>query len=116
MWLSKHYTARGRPNPKGEGSTKQERLDAFKKTEQYRTGEKIAGLTPIQRFFLGYALGWLSQEREASLRRNLLSDVHAPAKWRVLGPLSNIPEFYEAFGVKPREPMWRPADARVKIW
>ena len=91
-------------------------LDAFKKTEQYRKGEKIAGLTPIQRFFLGYALGWLSQEREASLRRNLLSDVHAPAKWRVLGPLSNIPEFYEAFGVKPREPMWRPADARVKIW
>ena len=91
-------------------------LDAFKKTEQYRKGEKIAGLTPIQRFFLGYALGWLSQEREASLRRNLLSDVHAPAKWRVLGPLSNIPEFYEAFGVKPREPMWRPADARGKIW
>lgn len=91
-------------------------LDAFKKTEQYRKGEKIAGLTPIQRFFLGYALGWLSQEREASLRRNLLSDVHAPAKWRVLGPMSNIPEFYEAFGVKPSERLWRPADARVKIW
>ncbi len=91
-------------------------LDAFKKTEQYRKGEKIAGLTSIQRFFLGYALGWLSQEREASLRRNLLSDVHAPAKWRVLGPLSNIPEFYEAFGVKPSERLWRPADARVKIW
>ncbi|MEN9576399.1 MAG: hypothetical protein RL514_4254 [Verrucomicrobiota bacterium] len=91
-------------------------LDAFKKTEQYRKGEKIAGLTPIQRFFLGYALGWLSQEREASLRRNLLSDVHAPAKWRVLGPISNIPEFYEAFGVKPSERLWRPADARVKIW
>ncbi len=91
-------------------------LDAFKQTEQYRKGEPIAGLTPIQRFFLGYALGWLSHEREASLRRNLLSDVHAPAKWRVLGPMSNIPEFYEAFGVKPHQPMWRPADARVKIW
>ena len=91
-------------------------LDAFKQTEQYRKGEKIAGLTPIQRFFLGYALGWLSQEREASLRRNLLSDVHAPAKWRVLGPLSNLPEFYEAFGVKPNQAMWRPAEARVKIW
>lgn len=91
-------------------------LDAFKKTAQYRNGEKIAGLTPIQRFFLGYALGWLTQEREASLRRNLLGDVHAPPKWRVLGPLSNIPEFYEAFGVRPNQPLWRPADARVKIW
>ena len=91
-------------------------LDAFKKTEQYRKGEKIAGQTPMQRFFLGYALGWLTQQREASLRRNLLSDVHAPAKWRVLGPLSNIPDFYDAFGVQTTQPLWRPADVRVKIW
>ncbi|NBV24774.1 MAG: M13 family peptidase [Proteobacteria bacterium] len=91
-------------------------LEAFKKTEQYRNGETIAGLTPMQRFFLGYALGWLTQEREASLRRNLLGDVHAPPKWRVLGPLSNIPEFHEAFGVKPGQPLWRSPDARVKIW
>jgi putative endopeptidase len=91
-------------------------LDAFKKTEQYQKGEKIAGYTPLQRFFMGYALGWLSQEREARLRDALLSDVHAPAKWRVNGPLSNIPDFYEAFGVKPGQPMWRPENQRVKIW
>ena len=91
-------------------------LDAFKKTEQFKRGEMIAGLTPTQRFFLGYALGWLGHEREASLRRQLLSDVHAPAKWRVLGPVSNIPEFYEAFGVKSGQPLWRPAGDRVKIW
>src|SRR6202043_3668547 len=63
-------------------------IDAFKKTEQYQKGEKIAGYTPMQRFFLGYALSWLSQEREDLLRQALLSDVHAPAKWRVNGPLS----------------------------
>jgi len=91
-------------------------LDAFKKTEQYRKGEKIAGYTPMQRFFLGYALGWLSQQREANLRTGLLSDVHAPAKWRVNGPLANVPEFYEAFGVKQGQPMWRPENQRVKIW
>ncbi|HSH94499.1 MAG TPA: M13 family metallopeptidase, partial [Roseimicrobium sp.] len=91
-------------------------LEAFKKTEQYRKGETIAGLTPVQRFFLGYALGWLTQERQAVLRSNLLGDVHSPAKWRVLGPMSNIPEFYESFGVKPGQPMWRPPEARVKIW
>ena len=91
-------------------------LDAFKKTEQYKKGEKIGGLTPIQRYFLGYALGWMSQERDEVLREHLLADVHAPAKWRVLGPLSNIPEFYEAFGIKEGDPMWRPEAERVHIW
>ncbi len=91
-------------------------LDAFKKTEQYRSGAKIGGLTPIQRYFLGYALGWMLQEREESLRRQLLSDVHAPAKWRVIGPLSNISEFHEAFGIKPGQPMWRAPEVHVKVW
>jgi hypothetical protein len=50
------------------------------------------------------------------LRQRLLSDVHAPAKWRVLGPMSNIPEFYKAFGVKPGQPMWRAPSERVRIW
>jgi putative endopeptidase len=91
-------------------------LDAFKKTEQYQKGEKIGGLTPLQRYFLGYALGWMTQQREERLRARLLSDVHAPAKWRVLGPLSNIPEFYDAFGIKPGQPMWRAEADRVRIW
>ncbi|MFL6593058.1 MAG: M13 family metallopeptidase [Luteimonas sp.] len=91
-------------------------LEAFEKTEQFRKGEKIGGLTPTQRYFLGYALGWMSQQRDERLRQRLLSDVHAPAKWRVLGPLSNIPEFYQAFDVKPGQPMWRPPQERVRIW
>lgn len=91
-------------------------LDAFKKTEQYKAGKSIGGLTPTQRYFMGYAIGWLNQQRDAQLRQRLLSDVHAPAKWRVLGPMSNIPEFYEAFGVKPGQPMWRAEADRVRIW
>lgn len=91
-------------------------LDAFRKTEQYRNGVKIGGLTPLQRYFLGYALGWMTQQREEVLRSRLLSDVHAPAKWRVIGPLSNIPEFYEAFAIKAGQPMWRPEAQRVRIW
>ena len=50
------------------------------------------------------------------LRRGLLSDVHAPPKWRVIGPLANIPEFYEAFGVTPGQPMWLADEAHVRIW
>jgi putative endopeptidase len=91
-------------------------IDAFKKTEQYKKGEKIAGYTPMQRFFLGYALSWLFEQQDESLRRGLLSDVHAPPKWRVNGPLSNIPDFYEAFGVKPGQAMWRAESDRVRIW
>ena len=91
-------------------------LDAFKKTEQFRSGKPIGGFTPLQRFFLGYAFAWIHQDREESLRAKLLSDVHAPAKWRVNGPLSNIPEFQEAFGINPGAPMWRPSESRVKVW
>ena len=91
-------------------------LDAFRKTEQYRRGESIDGMAPVQRYFLGYALAWMMKEREQMLRESLLSDVHAPAKWRVLGPLSNIPEFYAAFGVEPGQPMWRPEGERAQIW
>jgi putative endopeptidase len=58
----------------------------------------------------------MSQQREQKLRQRLLSDVHAPAKWRVLGPMSNIPEFYQAFHVKPGQPMWRAPRDRVRIW
>ncbi|NOT33169.1 MAG: M13 family metallopeptidase [Candidatus Eisenbacteria bacterium] len=91
-------------------------LQAFKKTRQYREGKSIGGLTPVQRYFLGYALGWMSHQREERLRARLLSDVHAPAKWRVLGPMANLPEFYEAFGIREGDPMWRPAEARVRVW
>ena len=91
-------------------------LDAFKLTKAYKSGKKIAGLTPLQRYFLGYTIGWLENQRPELLRRELLSDVHAPAKWRVIGPLSNIPEFYQAFGIKKGDPMWRPANQRVHVW
>jgi len=91
-------------------------LDAFEKTEQYRKGEKIGGFTPVQRYFLGYALSWMGQVRKEDLARRLLADVHAPEKWRVNGPLANVPEFDSAFGVKPGDPMWRPEETRVRIW
>ncbi len=91
-------------------------LDAFKRTRQYREGKTIGGLTPLQRYFVGYALGWMNQTTEATLRKHLLSDVHAPAKWRVLGPVANVPEFFGAFGIQPGQPMWRPEPERVRIW
>jgi putative endopeptidase len=91
-------------------------LDAFKKTEQYKKGMPIGGFTPLQRFFMGYAFGWMIQVRDARLERYLLDDFHTPPKWRVLGPLPNIPEFYEAFDVKPGQAMYRAPESRARIW
>ncbi len=91
-------------------------LDAFKQTEAYKKGEKIGGLTPLQRFFLGYSLGWLVEERPERVANQLHTDVHAPAKYRVNGPLVNVPEFYEAFGIKPGDKMYLPDSLRVHLW
>jgi putative endopeptidase len=91
-------------------------LEAFKKTEQFKKGEQIDGLTPLQRYFLGYTLGWLGHSRDASLANQVMTDVHAPNFLRVNGPFSNVPEFYEAFGIKQGDPMWRPDSLRATIW
>jgi putative endopeptidase len=91
-------------------------VDAFKKTRQYKEGKKINGFTPMQRFFLGYALSWLEQERDEALANQILTDVHAPAFLRVNGPFADVPEFYEAFHIKKGDKMWIDPDKRVKIW
>ncbi|HUW05180.1 MAG TPA: M13 family metallopeptidase [Williamwhitmania sp.] len=90
--------------------------EAFKKTSQYKNNEIIAGLTPDKRFFLAYAMAWMINDRPEAIANQVLSDVHSPAKYRVLGPLSNMPAFYKAFNVKEGQAMWRPDSLRVKIW
>ncbi|MDF1611916.1 MAG: M13 family metallopeptidase [Stygiobacter sp.] len=91
-------------------------LNAFKKTEQYKKGEMIDGFTPLQRFFLGWAQVWATNARDEYLKMQVKTDVHSPSVQRVNGPLMNIPEFWEAFNVKPGDPMRNPDDKIVKIW
>ncbi|WP_374166548.1 M13 family metallopeptidase [Arcticibacter sp. MXS-1] len=91
-------------------------LDAFKKTEQYKENKPINGLSPLQRFFLGYALGWLYNTRDENLANQIMTDVHSPAFLRVNGPFSDVTEFYKAFGVKKGDALWLPEDKRVQIW
>lgn len=91
-------------------------FEAFKKTKQYKTNEIIAGMKPDQRFFLAYGLAWMINTRPEALANQVKSNVHSPAKFRVIGPLSDIPEFYTAFNVKQGDAMWRADSLRVKIW
>ena len=74
----------------------------------------IGGFTPEQRFFLSYAQIWRQNERPEALRLGLQTDPHAPNKFRVLGPLANLPEFAAAFPCPATET--RTAAARVSIW
>ncbi|HSF18201.1 MAG TPA: M13 family metallopeptidase [Vicinamibacteria bacterium] len=76
----------------------------------------IDGFTGPQRFFIGYAQTWRSKSREESLRQLVLSNPHAPENFRANGPLRNVPEFYEAFGVKEGDGMWLAPEKRVAIW
>jgi len=90
--------------------------EAFKNTEQFKKNQVINGQTPMQRFYLGYALGWLGQIRDEQLRNRLLTDVHSPAKYRVNGPFADVDEFYLTFNIQPNTPMFRPDSLRVRIW
>lgn len=91
-------------------------IDAFKKSDAYKKNEIIGGLNPMQRFFMGYALSWLYEVRPESLKTQLMTDVHAPAEYRVNGPFSDIDEFYSTFNIKPGDKMYRPDSLRVRIW
>ena len=89
---------------------------AFQKTKQYKNNEVIAGKTPDQRFFLSFALAWMLNMRPEAIANQVKSDEHSPAKYRVIGTLSNIPEFYKTFDVKQGDQMWRPDSLMVRIW
>ena len=76
----------------------------------------VDGFTPEQRFFLSWAQNWRENVRPQALRSQLRTDPHAPARLRVLGPLSNLPEFAAAFGCRPGDAMVRGEGERVRIW
>ncbi|WP_428225448.1 M13 family metallopeptidase [Flavobacterium sp.] len=90
--------------------------EAFKKTEQFKNNQKIAGLSPNQRFFLSYAYAWMVNIKPEALAQQLITDVHAPARFRINGPLSNIDTFYETFKIKEGSKMFIPKKDRIVIW
>ena len=76
----------------------------------------IDGHTPEQRFFISYATIWRNLQREDALLNQVKTDPHPPAYHRVIGPLSNMPEFFNAFNIQPGDPMRRPDSLIAKVW
>jgi endothelin-converting enzyme/putative endopeptidase len=91
--------------------------DAWKRSIAGKAPQPVIdGYTPEQRFFLGYAQSWREKTRPERARVLVTVDPHAPERWRVNGPLANVPEFAKAFGCKPGDAMVRPDSLRAVIW
>lgn len=91
-------------------------LRAYKMSLGGEDAPILDGFSGLQRFFIGWAQVWRSNYREEALRRQVSTGPHSPPHYRVIGVLPNIPEFYQAFDVKPGDEMYLSAEERVKIW
>ena len=76
----------------------------------------IDGLTGAQRFFLAWAAMWRVKVRDSFLRQWVLTQPHAPYRYRANGPVGHLEAFYEAFAVTPQDKLFRPPEARVRFW
>ena len=91
-------------------------LEAYRMSLAGRPAPVLDGLTGEQRFFLAWAQVWRRLDRDALLRNLLLADTHSPSRYRVNGVVRNIDAWYEAFGIKPGDPLYLPPAERVHIW
>ncbi len=89
---------------------------AYEKSLNGKESPLIDGLTGDQRFFMGWATIWRSKMTDQLTRAVVLSNPHAPDRFRVNGVMRNMPEFYTAFNVEPGDSLYLPPEQRVKIW
>eukprot|EP00978_Attheya_sp_CCMP212_P018763 scaffold51832_cov57-Attheya_sp.AAC.8 len=89
---------------------------ALKAQPGFDTAPLIDGYTPTERFFLAWAQCWRQNVTKERALQLLTLDPHGPNEMRCNGPLSNIPEFLEAFDIPSDSPMFRPPESRVDIW
>jgi putative endopeptidase len=86
---------------------------AWRRETSAKKLEPIDGLTPEQRFFVGYAQSWCANTREETKRVRIMADSHSPDEFRTNGVVSNMPEFQQAFHCKAGSPMVRKNPCRV---
>jgi len=91
-------------------------LDAYHIALGGKPAPKIDGYTGDQRLLISYAQSWRGKIRDDTLKMLLVSDVHSPYAFRVIGPMRNVDTWYTSFGVKPGDRYYvKPLD-RVRIW
>lgn len=91
-------------------------FNAYKKTNEYKSGKKLFGFTPEQRFFIAMAQIYKINFTEQELKNRLSNDPHSPGMYRVNGPLMNFPAFFDAFEIKEGDAMRNSKEKLVEIW
>ena len=89
---------------------------AFQKAQQQHPAATIDGYTPDQQFFIAWGQFRGDAIRAETQRLMVQGDPHPIAKYRVIGPLSNLPEFANAFSCKQGSEMVRPSEKRCEVW
>jgi len=87
---------------------------AWKDDTKSQKLDPIEGLTPEQRFFVGYGQSWCGHVRDESKRLRATVDPHSPEKYRTNGVVSNMPQFQQAFHCKAGQPMVN--ENRCRVW
>ena len=87
---------------------------AWKQDTKGENLQPIDGLTPDQRFFVGYGQSWCGETRDETKRLRATVDPHSPEKYRTNGVVSNMPEFQDAFQCKAGAPMVN--QNRCRVW
>jgi len=89
---------------------------AYEAWKKATAGEDLAprdGLTPDQRFFVGFAQWACADARPEAKRLRARTNPHSPSEYRINGVVANMPEFARAFSCKPGQPMVREQVCRV---
>ncbi|HSP15155.1 MAG TPA: M13 family metallopeptidase [Thermoanaerobaculia bacterium] len=89
---------------------------AYEKSLEGKPRTTVDGFTPEQRFFLGWAQVWAENATPEVERLQITTNPHPLSRFRVNGPLSNMPEFAAAFNCKPSDAMVRADDKRCNVW
>jgi endothelin-converting enzyme/putative endopeptidase len=89
---------------------------AWKDKTKDQNLQPMDGLTPDQRFFVGFAQWDCSNERPEDLRVRAVTDPHSPAQYRINGVVVNMPEFQQAFQCKAGSPMVNPPEKACRVW
>jgi putative endopeptidase len=90
--------------------------EAFKMTEQGKSGASIDGFTPDQRFFLSWAQVWRGNILPQTAAQLIVTDNHSPGPYRTIGAPVNMDAWYKAFDVKPGDKLYKKPEDRIRIW